>query len=184
MLYGIDHDDGDAVGVDGNGSAKRGGAKISASMQRAHLLDREHFVVSLGDILKNGVTDKSESGRRRSFEFLQKLEGEEEGKLLEELLSRWDFTVQKKYKNWKKLQLRDRNKKKKRRKKRGKNTKSKKSKNQKQSKAKGVGAEAEPEDGHEAATAVTADHHGADTHSDTLPPPTSTNTDDGAQGND
>merc|ERR1712087_12029 len=48
----------------------------------------------------------AESGRRKSFKLLQRLEGEKEGALLEPLLAQWDFTVQKKFKNWKKLNAR------------------------------------------------------------------------------
>jgi len=131
VLYGIDHN------IDSNfnqhqnansnsNSAKKGGTKISATMQRAHLLEREHFVSALGDILKNGVTDRSESGRRRSFNLLKKLENEDDGKVLEQLLSRWDFTVQKKYENWKKLQQRSKKKKKNKRQKTVKRKKKKK----------------------------------------------------------
>jgi len=83
-----------------------GRSEISVIMQRVHLLENEQFVTALGGILKHGVTDKAESGRRKSFKLLQRLEGEKEGALLEPLLAKWDFTVQKKYKNWKKLNAR------------------------------------------------------------------------------
>merc|ERR1719471_1686922 len=92
-------------GKDG-GEQSSGKSKISPTMQRVHLLENEQFVAALGSILKNGVTDKAESGRRKSFKLLQRLEGEQEGKLLEPLLAQWDFTVQKKFKNWKKLNAR------------------------------------------------------------------------------
>merc|ERR1712204_21283 len=107
---------------------ENGKSKISVAMQRVHLLDTEQFVTALGAILKHGVTDKAESGRRKSFKLLQRLEGEREGALLEPLLAKWDFTVQKKYKNWKKLNARKaESKKKKKGKGKGKNKRKKSS---------------------------------------------------------
>merc|ERR1712129_292471 len=44
---------------------ENGKSKISGAMQRVHLLDTEQFVTALGAILKHGVTDKAESGRRK-----------------------------------------------------------------------------------------------------------------------
>lgn len=77
----------------------------------------------MGGILQNGVSDKSASARSRAFGLLSKLEREDEGKLLEQLLSKWDFSVHKKYKNWKKLEDRKKSKKKKRKKQKKKKTK-------------------------------------------------------------
>merc|ERR1712129_650151 len=60
--------------------------------------------------------------------LLQRLEGEREGALVEPLLAKWDFTVQKKYKNWKKLNARKaESKKKKKGKGKGKNKRKKSS---------------------------------------------------------
>ena len=91
------------VGLLKSNSAEKTGTKLSKTMQREYLLENEDFIKSFGNILKNGVTDKSEYGRRKAFKLLQRLESEKEGKVLEELQTKWDFTIQKKYKNWKKL---------------------------------------------------------------------------------
>merc|ERR1712228_639870 len=51
--------------------------------------------------------DKGESGRKKAFKLLQRLEHEKDGKLLEELMSnKWDNIITKKFANFKKLEKR------------------------------------------------------------------------------
>jgi len=98
-----DHVRGFSTGLAKTNSAEKTGTKLSKNMQREYLLQNEEFIISFGNVLKYGVADKSESGRRKSFKLIQRLENEQEGKLLDDLFKKWDFTVQKKYNNWKKL---------------------------------------------------------------------------------
>eukprot|EP01084_Bolivina_argentea_P301465 520100_1 len=85
------------------GSSPKSETKLSRNMQRKYLLQNEAFVASFGNILKCGVTDKSESARKKAFNLLQRLEDDDN---LNNLSSKWDYTVIKKFTNWKKLSLR------------------------------------------------------------------------------
>merc|ERR1712176_191411 len=80
-------------------------SKLSKEIQREYLLKSEEFVISFGNVLKFGVTDKGESGRKKAFKLLQRLESENEGKLLEDLMTnKWDAIIAKKFANCKKLE--------------------------------------------------------------------------------
>jgi len=79
------------------------GTKLAKEMQRKELLQNEAFVASFGVILKNGVTDKSESARRKAFKMLQRLEKEQDGELWTELQTKWDLIIKKKFESWKKM---------------------------------------------------------------------------------
>eukprot|EP01084_Bolivina_argentea_P037577 69513_1 len=104
-----DDDDDDEKNNNKEKQPPKAGTKLSKNMQRKYLLENKEFISSFGNILKHGVTDKSESTRKKSFKLLQTLENENNGTLLENLLNQWDFTIQNKYKKWKKLNERKKN---------------------------------------------------------------------------